>query len=235
MFVDIHTHNKSIDNQKIIKIVNLDLNQCENFRGGIRPVSVFYSAGIHPWDADSFDDSNLEKISEICNENDVIAIGESGLDRIHKETFEKQKKIFFEMIEISEKTRKPLIIHSVRTISDIISARKTAKSKMPWIIHGFQGSLESAEQLISHGMFISFGEMLYKNENQAVDVIKHMPSDRLFLETDVSKRDIFEVYERAAAMIGCDLDFLEKTIFDNFAKIFGDGKLEEQDTDISWK
>lgn len=229
MFVDVHTHDINIDNHKVIKIVNLSFT-VNTFWDGDFP--VLFSAGIHPWDANqNFD---LNDFREILRKENVVAVGESGLDKSHKETYGRQYEIFLKMIDFSEKTHKPLIIHAVRTYSDIISIKKETKAKMPWIIHGFQGSPESAQQLIRHDLFLSFGEFLYRNENQAVKVLRSIPVEKLFFETDVSGRNIVDVYEKAAALMNCDIDFLEEKIFDNFKQIFGYGKLEEQDTYFGW-
>lgn len=224
MFVDVHTHDINIDNQNVIRILNLNFF-VNTFWGGDIP--VLFSAGIHPWDVKQDFDSN--EFSDILRKKNVVAVGESGLDRTHKETFGKQYEVFQKMIDFSERFRKPLIIHAVRTYSDIISVKKETKPKMPWIIHGFQGSPESAQQLASHGMYLSFGELLFRNENRAAEALKATPVENMFFETDVSGRNIADVYEKAAALMDCGIDFLEKKIFDNFKTIFSDGKLEEQD------
>ena len=229
MFVDVHTHDINTDNHSVIKIVNLGFLVNTSW-GGDFPVP--FSVGIHPWDAD--ENFDLDEFSDILKEKKAVAVGESGLDKAHKETLTKQHEIFLKMIDFSERFRKPLIIHAVRTYSDIISTRNKTKSKMPWIIHGFQGSPESARQLTSHGIYLSFGELLYRNENQAVKALKATPIEKMFFETDVSGRNIADVYEKAAALMDCGIDFLEEKIFDNFKTIFSDGKLEKQDAHFGW-
>ncbi|MBO4575389.1 MAG: TatD family hydrolase [Bacteroidales bacterium] len=221
MFVDIHTH---IDNQSVIKIVDGDVEK------------ILKTVGIHPWKLDRhFDWSeakwrNLLRLRGVDFSTSVemtrfFAIGEVGLDKVHKETFEKQLEVFEEMIRLSESCRKPIIIHCVRAYSEIIAARKKKKAVMPWVIHGFNSSVETMRQLLRHNMYISLGEVLYRNENQAIDILKNIPPDRLFLETDVSGRDIRDVYAKAAELMNCDIDFLCRQIFENY------GRLETTDTD----
>jgi TatD DNase family protein len=136
--------------------------------------------------------------------------------------FEIQKEVFMKQIELSEQIAKPLIIHAVRTYPDIISIRKETKAKRPWIIHGFQGSVQSAEQLLRHdGIYLSLGDVLFKNERRASELLNVIPLDRLFLETDVAERDIVEVYEKAVSLSGIEMDKLRNDIFNNFVKIFG--------------
>ena len=90
---------------------------------------------------------------------------------------------------------------------------------MPWVIHGFNSSVETMRQLLKHDIYISLGEVLYRNENQAIEILKIIPLDRLFLETDVSGRDIRDVYSKAATLLGCDIDFLCRKIFENYGRL----------------
>lgn len=200
MFVDIHTH---IDNQSVIKIVN------ENFEE-----KVLKTEGVHPWKVCACD-NEIPRLRLGM----TAAIGEVGLDKVHKETFEKQVEVFEEMIRLSESYRKPMIVHCVRAYSEIIEIRKKTKATMPWVIHGFNSSVETMRQLLKHNMYISLGEVLYRNENQTVEILKNIPVERLFLETDVSGRDIKDVYAKAAALSGWDLEFLCKKIFENYGRL----------------
>lgn len=203
MFVDIHTH---LDNQSVIKIVNDTLE-----------VKILKTEGVHPWDV-GIGENEISPLLSV-GRNDVFAIGEVGLDKMHKETFEKQMEVFVEMIRLSESYGKPMIIHCVRAYSEIITIRKKTRATMPWVIHGFNSSVETMRQLICHDMYISLGEVLYRNENKAVKILKNIPVDRLFLETDVSGRDIRDVYDKAAGLMGCEVGFLCRQIFENYGRL----------------
>ena len=196
MFVDIHTH---IDNQSVIRIVD-DFSE-----------KILRTWGVHPWEV-------MDEVPRLRLEM-TAAIGEVGLDKVHKETFEKQIKVFEEMIRLSESYGKPMIVHCVRAYSEIIEIRKKMKAKMPWVIHGFNSSVETMRQLLRYDMYISLGEVLYRNENQAIKILKDIPLERLFLETDVSGRDIRDVYAKAAELMGCDVEFLCKQIFENYGRL----------------
>ena len=200
MFVDIHTH---IDNQSVIRIVD------DNFEE-----KILKTEGVHPWEVSACDNEVPRLRLEM-----TAAIGEVGIDKVHKETFGKQIEVFEEMIRLSESYRKPMIVHSVRAYSEIIEIRKKTRATMPWVIHGFNSSVETMRQLLKHDMYISLGEILYRNENQAVEILKNIPIERLFLETDVSGRDIKDVYEKAAALSGWDFVFLCKKIFENYGRL----------------
>ena len=211
-FINIHTHQSHIDNKEFIEIYNIDVDNHVNV-----DVTFFYSIGIHPWECQK----SKVKSSMVQWLNGSTAIGECGIDRACGIDFDIQKDVFIKQIEISEQYNKPMIIHAVRSHSDIISIRKETKAKMPWIIHGFQGNEQIVNQYLRHNIHLSLGDVLFKNESRAAELLKIIPSERLFLETDVSERSIADVYEKASVLSGRSLDDLRSDIFNNFVKIFG--------------
>ena len=60
---------------------------------------------------------------------------------------------------------------------------------MPWIIHGFRGKPQLAQQLLNNGFYISLGEHF---NPQTVTII---PTNRLLFETDESTLDINTIIE----------------------------------------
>ena len=216
-YVNIHTHSSNyIDNKEFIEIQNIDVDNIVNV-----DVSHFYSIGIHPWDCQQTTDNGQQILMKCLGDLNFLAIGECGLDRACDADFELQKKVFIKQIELSEQFNKPLIIHAVRSYPDIISIRKETKSKADWIIHGFQGNEQSAEQLLKHNIYLSLGDVLFKNETKAQRLLQTIPLEKLFLETDVAERKISEVYEKTALLSGIEMDKLRNEIFNNFVKIFG--------------
>lgn len=223
MFVDIHTH---IDNQSVIRIVD-DFSEKILMTWGIHPweVKCHFDCSVAEWRnpcySDAFDKKGFLDSTSLRSVplEMTAAIGEVGLDKVHKDTFEKQLEVFEEMIRLSEEYRKPMIIHCVRAYSEVVSMRKKTNAAMPWVIHGFNSSVETMRQLLRHGMYISLGEVLYRNENQAVNILKSITIERLFLETDISERDIRDVYAKAASLMGCEVEFLENKIFENYGRL----------------
>ena len=222
-YVNIHTHlNNHIDNTECVEIKNIDVDNIADV-----DVSHFYSIGIHPWKVESEElrNSGIEELGDMVSrclgDLNLKAIGECGLDRACNTGFEIQKEVFIKQIELSEQLAKPLIIHAVRTYPDIISIRKETKAKQTWIIHGFQGNEQSAEQLLKHGIYLSLGDVLFKDEAKAKRLLQIIPLEKLFFETDVAERKIVEVYEKAASLSGIEMYKLRNDIFNNFVKIFG--------------
>ena len=215
-FIDIHTHKiKSCDN--LIQIVNLDLNRpC--------PEQGYFSSGIHPWVLDNTDfqiEEALVLLEERLKSPNVLALGEAGLDKMHKVSFERQIELFERQIELAEALQKPMILHDVRSHNEIIALRKKHKAQQPWIVHGFSGTEQDIKQLIGQGIYLSVGESLLHPERKIYKSFKFIDLDFLFLETDMAEFGVEKVYETAAKLLETDIVTLQKQIFTNFARLFG--------------
>ena len=215
-FIDLHTHRiKTCDN--LIQIVNLDLNQsC--------PEHGCFSYGIHPWVLDNADfqaKKALQALEEKLKLPQVLALGEAGLDKMHKASFKQQIELFERQIELSEALQKPMILHDVRSHNEIIALRKKHKAKQPWIVHGFSGTEQDIKQLIGQRICLSVGESLLHPERKIYKSFKFIDLDYLFLETDMAGIEVKKVYEAAAKLLETDIVTLQKQIFTNFARLFG--------------
>jgi len=220
-FVDIHTHNAKA-NDDLIQIVNLDLNYpC--------PEQGYYSYGIHPWKLDDAD-FQLEEafllLEKKLQSPNVLALGEAGLDKMHKDSFEQQIVVFERQIELSEALNKPMILHDVKSHNEILALRKKHKAKQPWILHGFNGTEQDIQQLTGQGLYLSVGESLLYSERKIYNSFKYIILDHIFLETDMSKVGIETIYEAAAKLLEMDINALKTQIFANFAVLWNTGKTE---------
>ena len=224
-FIDIHTHIPKADD-KILQIVNINLET-------LCPQESYCSYGIHPWALDKVD-FQIEKAFALLEERvqlpNVIALGEAGLDKMHKESFEKQMELFERQIELSEVLQKPMILHDVKSHNEILALRKKHKAKQPWILHGFNGTEQDIQQLTGHGLYLSVGESLLYSERKIYNSFKFIDLDFLFLETDMSEVGIETIYEQAAKLLDIDVAVLQRRLFANFAQLFGNlwniGKIE---------
>lgn len=219
--IDIHTHTVH-SNSDLIQIINLNLNQPCLEQG-------YYSYGIHPWALDKADfqvDEALNKLKENLQQPQVIALGEAGLDKMHKASFKQQIAVFERQIELSEALRKPMILHNVRSHNEIIALRKKHKAQQPWIVHGFSGTEQDVQQLIGQGIYLSVGESLLHPERKIYKSFKFIDLDYLFLETDMAEIGIEKVYEVAAGLLEMDNNALREKIFRNFAALWNIGKTE---------
>lgn len=145
----------------------------------------FTAVGIHPEHANGVTESELERISELAKSPKVVAIGEIGLD-YHYEGYdsEAQKRLFEYQIKLAQSLELPIIVHSRDATGDCMDILRRF-APVSGVMHCFSGSVETAREVLSLGMHISFtGVITFKNSKKAVQVLESMPLDRLLLETD---------------------------------------------------
>ncbi len=162
----------------------------------------------------------LQCLEERLKNPNVLALGEAGLDKMHKASFERQIELFERQIELSEALQKPMILHDVRSHNEIIALRKKHKAQQPWILHGFSGTEQDIKQLIGQGIYLSVGESLLHPERKIYKSFKFIDLDYLFLETDMAEIGVETIYEAAANLLEMDLSALQTRIFSNFARLF---------------
>ena len=202
-FIDIHTHNNTPACRTIYN------NGTEYVAG--RSISL----GIHPWYISDRWRDDLAAIATLAKEENVVAIGECGLDTLKSTAaIGLQEEIFKAHILLSEALQKPLIIHCVKAFDRLIALRKETKPAQAWILHGFRGKPQQAGQLIKAGFHISLGERFNPDSAKAI------PIDRLFIETDESGCSIEEIYAAIAVAKGMGLEELARPTAEN-ALIFG--------------
>ncbi len=213
-YVDIHTHQEVLSNKNSISIFSFNPVKNMTFNQ-----NVFFSAAVHPW---SVQIENIDWymciVRKIAKHQHCLAIGECGLDYLHQVEKSKQHEIFIRHFEISEEFQLPLIIHCVKAWNDIIVLRKKLKPSMPWIIHGFNKSIETANQCLNAGFYLSLGKKA--TNNRFSQVLKTIPVDRMFLETDETNDLISDIYSTVYQTLGIDYEVFAEQIYQNFNTCF---------------
>ncbi len=135
-----------------------------------------------------FKESDWQEILELSSQSEVVAIGETGLDRYWDYCpIEEQRYWFAKHIELSFETKKPLVIHMRECETDILEMLNEHQQdgRVIGIMHSFAGSWETAKHCLDLGMYISFAGMVtFKNSNELRGVAARIPDDRILVETD---------------------------------------------------
>ena len=183
MFIDIHSHKKPVSGTSTI--YNIPLPDVENFLAS--DMQAWFSAGIHPCYIGDFTAEWLEKMKTWLNDARFVAIGECGLDKNSATSLEKQIEVFEKQIILSEERQKPLIIHCVGRFNELFDLKKHWKPQQKWIIHGFRGKPQLAEQALKAGCYLSFGEHFNP------ETVRIVPKEKMFVETDESDLTIEKI------------------------------------------
>ncbi len=147
---------------------------------------VFPTAGIHPTYVKEF---SLEQVEEFCkkiaeHKDEIIGIGEVGLDYYWiKEEYwrKKQEELFTIFIELAQKLKKPLVIHSRDATQRCVEILEEYNCKHV-LMHLFS-ERKCLERVKENGWYISIGPIIARSKTHK-KIARDFPLERILLETD---------------------------------------------------
>jgi len=245
MFVDVHCHlddekfndlNSVINNAKANGVKAIISNGI-NYESNLRTLEIAekYSIvkpalGLYPLEALKLTDSEIKEELEFItrNKKKIIAIGEVGIDYHYSNEKERQKKIFLEVIELSEKLKLPLIIHSRKAEQDVVDLLKSSNVKKA-VMHSFTGKLKIAKEIIDHNWSFSI-PLIIKKASNFKRLVEISPISNLLTETDspylgISEKinepsNVVDVVKEISLIKKLNSDETKNLIFMNFQRIF---------------
>jgi TatD DNase family protein len=189
-YLDFHTHRFEISEPDVFSIFNLPLDAMP----AEEDATVRFSAGLHPWNLTDEWRSHLPRLEMQLSDTLTITLGEAGLDRACTTPWPLQMSAFEAQVQLSEQHAMPLVLHCVRATDVLLAMHKSMRPSQPWILHGFRGKPQLAEQLLGQGLLLSFGEHFN------AEALRLCPAGTFFLETDESELSIKDIYAKAAAV-----------------------------------
>ena len=194
-WVDTHCHlqlmgdeinEKDISNLEYFIIPGIDLEssvKAKDFSFEY-PSKSYWSAGLHPHEADRLEDIKKELLS-LMQEADLI--GETGLDYYRNlSSKDNQIKNFEFHLNVAEELNKPLIIHCRDAFSDVFDILSSNDSNNPIILHSWTGGNKWTKRFVELGVYFSIsGIITYDTAHDLQAAVTKIPRDRLLLETDV--------------------------------------------------
>lgn len=211
IYIDFHTH--KIDDHYSTDLISIQVFELEN----IVP-SSYYTIGRHPWNVTKvLAQSELDLFRSHGMDENCLAIGEIGLDKLHSDTFSIQRDVYIQQLQSAAELGLPVIVHCVRAFDEVIQIKKKFPMIGKWAIHGFNKNAQLADQLIKEGFYLSLNTLKGTNNEEILNVL---PINRLFLETDDSENSITDVYFRTAEIINISPSELKAQISKNANEFF---------------
>ena len=171
-----------------VVIPGIDVASCQKVHelAALSPL-LHVAVAIHPNHTADVAEENWHSIAELARQDNVIAIGETGLDRFWNDApMNIQIDMFHRHIELSQETGKPILIHCRDAWDDMLPILRQAGT-LHGVIHAFSGHTEQMFACVELGLFISFaGSVTYRNAKFASlwEAARHTPAERLLIETD---------------------------------------------------
>ncbi|MDZ4805156.1 MAG: TatD family hydrolase [Candidatus Eisenbacteria bacterium] len=190
-----------------------------------RDTRVKVVAGIHPHETGRCTAEDLDVIACLAEDPDVLAVGETGLDFYRdRAPRDRQEEVFRQMIRLSRKLRKPLVLHIRDAYSEAIRIlEEEGGGEFGGVFHCFQGDAATARRARELGFMLGLGGTITYWSASRRKVIHDIPIEAMLLETDApwlcpapwrgqrnDSRYLVQVVEVIAAVTGLD----DRTIVD---------------------
>jgi TatD DNase family protein len=150
-----------------------------------REEGVRAALGLHPHEAGSVTDDDLDELRSLLGHPKAVAVGETGLDYYRdRAPRDRQAAVFRAHRAIAGELAKPLVVHTRAADEDTVAALHDLPAEVPVILHCFSSS-ELLAPALEHGWYVSFaGNVTYPKASELRWAAARVPTDRLLAETD---------------------------------------------------
>jgi TatD DNase family protein len=208
---------------------------------------VIPSFGYHPWYVGECTGNWRENLMKFL---DTVpsAVGEIGLDKWIKDAdFAAQEEVFVWQLRLAAELNLPVSIHCLQAWGKLL---EHVQSNQPplcgFVLHSFGGPREMIEPLAELGAYFSLpGYFAHERKERQRETFKHVPRDRLLIETDAPDQSLPEdrvefplpnsangkpvnhpanlgaVYRFAAELLDVSMEKLAEQVQQNFQRVFG--------------
>lgn len=200
------------------------------------------TVGIHPHNAMEAPHHFVDKITQLLDHQEVVAIGECGLDfnrdfsprNIQKDVLEKH-------LDLARITKMPVYLHEREAFSAM--KEQLESTTVEGVLHCFTGNREALEFYLEYGLYIGITGWVCDERRGAElqSLVPLIPDDKLLLETDApyllprslspkpkSRRNepmfINEVANTVAKLRGQTIEHIANISVENFNRLFLAGK-----------
>src|SRR3989344_3594969 len=174
---------------------------------------------VHCHLTDDYFKDKLDKVISNAEKKNVVSIITNGLNF----------KDNLNVLKISEKIKKPLIIHSRGAEKEVLELLETSKNKN-FLLHSFTGNFKLVKKIFDNGYFLSAPCNIIRSRHFQ-DIVKNFNLNQILTETDSPYLSpykdkmnepsfIVETIKVISKIKNLDKSEVEKIIFKNFQNFF---------------
>ena len=144
-------------------------------------------AGLYPGSVDADWEHEVELVRESALEDGTVAIGEIGLDyHYSKDSADLQKAALKAQLELAAELGLPVNIHLREAENDFFEVLESCRHLgLTGNLHAFSGSCETFRRIDKYGdWYVGIGGVLTFKNARVAESLKHIPLERIVLETD---------------------------------------------------
>ena len=160
----------------------------------IKPMMEFYEKhpdnvrvmmGLHPEETRNDYKDKLKIIEQFVND-DIIGIGEIGLDFYWDDTYKKEQiEVLTEQLHWAKELALPVSIHTRNAFHEMFKVLDHEQDgRLAGVMHCFNGTEDEARAALSYGMHLGLGGVITYKNCGVKEFLAGIPLDRIVLETD---------------------------------------------------
>jgi TatD DNase family protein len=192
--------------------------------------------GRHPHETAGFDELALEEIEQAVAHPRARAIGETGLDyyRDHAPR-DDQRRAFELQLELAARAALPVVIHTRAAEDDTFAMLREHAASLPVVVMHCFSAADRVEECVERGYVCSFaGNVTYPKATDLHEAAREVPSELLLVETDSpylapqpvrgkpnEPANVTHTARWVAELRGVPYEELERTVAENFERVFG--------------
>ena len=170
-----------------LKVAEHNIALCNQAQQQALWPQLLTTAGVHPHDADRWGDDDCERLTALCNNPAVAAVGECGLDfNRNFSAADAQRRAFDAQIDVACQVNKTLFVHDRDSDGEVLKHLQQPSKLPAVVIHCFTGTAKDLARYLEAGFYIGITGWLCDVKRGAGlrELVKEIPSDRLLIETD---------------------------------------------------
>lgn len=172
-----------------VKLSKIALRQAQARRGKLSGLKMYSTIAIHPQEAVKYinaesiheDIGKLEQIYQSAPDQ-IVAVGETGLDYFFGNNKDLQRQLFKAQIELAKKLNLPLVVHVREAWDEVFELI----GNHPTVLHCYSGLMETTKKAMdTPNIIISFAANITYPKNEYLrEAVKFLPLEKILLETD---------------------------------------------------
>ena len=146
------------------------------------------TAGVHPHEASTFDAAAAAALEALAGREEVVAVGEAGLD-FYRDFSPRpgQERAFEAQLEIAARLGLPVFMHERDAHRRFVEILKPFRDRLgPAVLHCFTGDREALHGYLDLDLHVGITGWIC-DERRGLhlrELVGRIPADRLMLETD---------------------------------------------------
>lgn len=152
------------------------------------PGVLYSTAGVHPHHASDYTDQSDALIRELIKKDEVVAVGECGLDYFRNfSPRDAQLDAFRQQLEIAKDSGLPVFLHQRDAHDDFVELLEPVLPELSRAVaHCFTGEGESLHEYLAMGLYVGITGWICdeRRGKHLHDIVSIIPDDRLLIETD---------------------------------------------------